>query len=558
MRLKHFLSVFLTLLTLSVGQMWGAVNDVVASVNPTADLGAGQNYNPASNDDWAVNVTNNSAFGTNAKSSNNDKLKLSNNSSVSTRNTAIATALAAYTKAEFTVNTQYVAALIGLTELSNVGKVGVTYGGTNGGNPDDMWVLYSTNSGSTYSVAGHTSSVSSGTNITFTSTISSAQYAVVFKKSAAFGIKNTPTITFYEGATATSYTITAQSSNNTYGTVSLDGSVITATPAANCRIASTAYNVTSGTATVARGTGENINKFTVTPSSNCTVRINFEQIPTHKISFNTGGLVVIDDATGIKEGDTYNITQTPAASLTDNCEYGTFVGWTTASSIANTSVCPNLVSSVNMSTSDVTLHAVYSKTTGGGGAAVGTTMFSENWTEATNNDQPSLPTANGSSVYGNASVSYDWYTPSGGSKSQTYNTGGPNSNDNILVSKNSGYWKASGIPTGGATTLTLSYAYSGSSSSFSISSSTTDVSVSGNTITISKPNDVTSFELTFTNSGSGNGRLDDISVVVATTSNAGITTYSLEPNCCQPLASINGSFFWTTAFCPAWPAKHRS
>lgn len=41
--------------------------------------------------------------------------------------------------------------------------------------------------------------------------------------------------------------------------------------------------------------------------------------------------------------------------------------------------------------------------------------------------------------------------------------------------------------------------------------------------------------------------------------NPGTTTsYISVPNCCDPLGSINGSFFWTTHFCPAWPAKHRS
>ena len=77
-----------------------------------------------------------------------------------------------------------------------------------------------------------------------------------------------------------SYTITAQSNNVTYGTVSLNGFVITGSPESGYRYASPAYNVTSGTATVS----QNGNDFTVTPSSNCTVRINFEPIPTHTLS----------------------------------------------------------------------------------------------------------------------------------------------------------------------------------------------------------------------------------------------------------------------------------
>jgi len=41
MRLKHFLSVFLTLLTLSVGQMWGATINFNGSQLPTGWSGTG-------------------------------------------------------------------------------------------------------------------------------------------------------------------------------------------------------------------------------------------------------------------------------------------------------------------------------------------------------------------------------------------------------------------------------------------------------------------------------------------------------------------------------------
>lgn len=90
--------------------------------------------------------------------------------------------------------------------------------------------------------------------------------------------KGTLTINSYtvtEGAAATpAYTITAQSNNTTYGTVKLDGSTITATPKSGYRISATdPYEVTSGTAEVE----QNGNTFKVTPSTNCTVQINFEE-----------------------------------------------------------------------------------------------------------------------------------------------------------------------------------------------------------------------------------------------------------------------------------------
>lgn len=73
-----------------------------------------------------------------------------------------------------------------------------------------------------------------------------------------------------------SYTITPQSNNDSWGTVALNGNVITASPAEGYRVSTTdSYTVTSGSATVT----QNGNVFTVNATSDCTVRINFEKIP---------------------------------------------------------------------------------------------------------------------------------------------------------------------------------------------------------------------------------------------------------------------------------------
>jgi len=91
-----------------------------------------------------------------------------------------------------------------------------------------------------------------------------------------------------EGPTLAAYEISAVSNNTDYGTVSLTGTTITATPAAYCRYATVgASTVTSGTATVVQGTGEHVNEFTVTPSSDCTVRINFEPIPVTGVTMSS-------------------------------------------------------------------------------------------------------------------------------------------------------------------------------------------------------------------------------------------------------------------------------
>ena len=80
--------------------------------------------------------------------------------------------------------------------------------------------------------------------------------------------------------------VTAQSSNNAQGTVSVDGYTITATPAAGYQVEG--YELISGTATVARSG----NVFTVTPSSDCTVQINFAPRKQVTVYFDENGLVV--------------------------------------------------------------------------------------------------------------------------------------------------------------------------------------------------------------------------------------------------------------------------
>ncbi len=168
-----------------------------------------------------------------------------------------------------------------------------------------------------------------------------------------------------------SFTITAESNNTSYGTVSLSGNVITGTPAQGYRYASPAYTVSpANSATVA----QNGNEFTVTATANTTVTINFEAIPTHNIIFNTNGVATIANAV-VAEGATYNITETPAAGLSPSCTYNTFAGWTTATTIADASVKPTTVSSVTMDNADVTLNAVYSQSSGGGGDVNGTKTF---------------------------------------------------------------------------------------------------------------------------------------------------------------------------------------
>ena len=72
---------------------------------------------------------------------------------------------------------------------------------------------------------------------------------------------------------ASAYKVIATTNDPSMGTVSVSGCVITASPAAGYGYASPAYTVVSGTASVS----QNGNYFTVTPSSDCTICINFAE-----------------------------------------------------------------------------------------------------------------------------------------------------------------------------------------------------------------------------------------------------------------------------------------
>ena len=129
-----------------------------------------------------------------------------------------------------------------------------------------------------------------------------------------------------------SYTIVAQSNNNSYGTVSLSGNVITGSPNSGYQYASPAYTVTSGTATVSQSG----NDFTVTPSSNCTIQINFEAIPASEYTVTydaNGGTGTMTDSNSPYSGGSTVTTLTNTFTR----EGYTFNGWNTQSDGGGTS-----------------------------------------------------------------------------------------------------------------------------------------------------------------------------------------------------------------------------
>ena len=332
-------------------------------------------------------------------------------------------------------------------------------------------------------------------SVTYTFSGNNPYFNLVLETTGTYCNINSITIC-YSNTPTLSYTVTATSNNNDYGTVSVSGTTITASPETGYRVStSNPYEVTEGTATVVDN-GDNT--FTVTPESDCTVQINFEVIPTHKIHFNTGGLTTIASV-DVQESETYSITEDPSSSLTQDCEFSTFVGWTKSNSI-DPSVEPELVTSVDMETSDITLYAVYSKTEGGSGSTTESVTFSEKYS---NGEEMTEYEGN------NFSISFD-----------------KGSNSNVPKYYTSG----EAVRAYGGNTFTVSSDNDISNIEITFGSSDGSNTITTDNGTYSNGTWTgASKSVKFTIGGtSGNRRIATIEV---TTGNAGTTTYSLDPNC---------------------------
>ena len=171
------------------------------------------------------------------------------------------------------------------------------------------------------------------------------------------------TTTFYRKVTATpSYKVTATSNNDSYGTVSVSGTTITASPKTGYTYANPAFTVTSGTAKVT----QNDNTFTVTPSSDCSIQINFAE----KVK-NT----YIDNVQGNSEQALYDshktptlTDQTPATTGTCEQQHWHFMGWVTEANKENPTDVNIVKANTSVTANGTTYYAVWAKgtTTGGG------------------------------------------------------------------------------------------------------------------------------------------------------------------------------------------------
>ncbi len=160
------------------------------------------------------------------------------------------------------------------------------------------------------------------------------------------------------GGASSAYTVTATSNNTSYGTVSVSGSTITATPKTGYY--ASGYTVTSGTATVT----QDGNTFKVSASSDCTIRINFAAKTTHTVTYMAAGSTY-SSSTAYSE-DVITID-----SYTGTVPEGfTFKGWVTGT-VEDTTEKPATVYSAGDSytvTANATFYALFTYTEGGSGA----------------------------------------------------------------------------------------------------------------------------------------------------------------------------------------------
>ena len=159
------------------------------------------------------------------------------------------------------------------------------------------------------------------------------------------------------------YKITAVSGNTAYGTVSLNGKNITASPKTGYY--ASGYTVTSGTATVTRDG----NVFTVAASSDCTVRIDFAAKTAATVNYVQNGETV-GQVKNLYVGDVVTL---PAhdGEVPEGC---TFMGWVTAP-VKETGTKPSTLylkgAEYNTAAGTTTFYALYSYVGEGDGAGTG-------------------------------------------------------------------------------------------------------------------------------------------------------------------------------------------
>ena len=151
------------------------------------------------------------------------------------------------------------------------------------------------------------------------------------------------------------YTVTAVSNNNAWGTVTVSGTKITASPAAGYYVSG--YEVTSGSATATI----NGNIINVAPESDCTIKVIFAPKPTFTVNYVSAGTNV-----GSVSAQIHDVITLPA-SVSNTPDDWTFAGWVTAP-VAETTDVPEFYApgAAYTVTANATLYALFTRLEGTG------------------------------------------------------------------------------------------------------------------------------------------------------------------------------------------------
>jgi len=168
-------------------------------------------------------------------------------------------------------------------------------------------------------------------------------------------------LTTPSGGSIPAYNITATTNNSSYGSVSLTGKKITATPNYGYYVAG--YTLLGGSATVT----QEGNIFTVNPTSDCTIRINFAQKTSATVTFMQNGAVATTQS-----GYSEDVITLPSYTGTLPEGYA-FVGWV-KNTLSETTTQPATIYYAGSSyplTSSETLYALYSRNDANGSGTTG-------------------------------------------------------------------------------------------------------------------------------------------------------------------------------------------
>ena len=232
---------------------------------------------------------------------------------------------------------------------------------TNNKKNSPKYTVYGSTNGSTWTQIGE--QTNGGSTASF-DTSAGYTYVKIENTTAATAQLGVNSIIITYSVAAPAYTITAQSNNNSYGTVSLSGSVITASPASGYTYADPAYTVNPANSAIVAQEG---NEFTVTPSANTTVTINFEAISTYTVTLG-------DDSSTLTEVSVGAGVELPSRN---NVGDYTFAGWSTENVTEETTAAPTIITidDTYHPTANITLYPVYTKTEGGSASTETSNVF---------------------------------------------------------------------------------------------------------------------------------------------------------------------------------------